>query len=147
MEIAVNENFVAGQIRNVIFKGGVFKQRGLRPALIIQNDIGCIYSPLIWVIPFTSNIMKARRLPMHIFVPKSVQNGLDKDSLIVVEQSISVLRSEIKNLIGYLELPYIWECGNAWIKNCSMFSPKIINSVISETNHKYPIDKIVKNVV
>ena len=118
------------------FKEGEFaKQGGIRPALIIQNSVGCKYSPIIWVIPFTSQIEKSKRkrLPMHILVQSSKQNNLKTDSILLVEQTQFVNRNNVYEHIGNLEDKYIYMCGNAFINNCVMFSSKITN-VINDEN-------------
>lgn len=59
------------------------EQSGLRPVLIIQNNIGNKYSPTIIVAAITSQIHKAK-LPTHVEIAKDC--GLEKDSVILMEQ-------------------------------------------------------------
>lgn len=98
-----NEKIAPGQIRYTKFQGDIAYQGGIRPAVIIQNHIGCIYSPRIWVIPLTSKVKKSSHLPMHIFIPKTANNGLDEDSVALVEQAKFVLKRNIGYLMGELE--------------------------------------------
>lgn len=60
------------------------EQGGVRPVLIIQNDIGNKYSPTVIIAAITSQINKAK-LPTHIEVDAK-QYGLPKDSVILLEQ-------------------------------------------------------------
>ena len=60
------------------------EQGGVRPVLIIQNDVGNKYSPTVIATAITSQMTKAK-LPTHIEVPKG-SFGLPKDSVILLEQ-------------------------------------------------------------
>ena len=60
-----------------------FKQGGIRPVLVVQNDVGNKYSPTIIAAAVTSKINKAK-LPTHIELPSAY--GLAKDSVILLEQ-------------------------------------------------------------
>jgi mRNA-degrading endonuclease toxin of MazEF toxin-antitoxin module len=110
----------SGQIRYVDFSDGDFaKQGGARK--------GCEYSPRIWVIPLTTKTDKAKHLPMHIFIPKTDENGLKFDSVALVEQADFVLRDKIGDLVGNMESHNLYSCGRAWINNCDcIFSPNIV---------------------
>lgn len=59
------------------------EQGGVRPVLIIQNDIGNKYSPTVIVAAITSQINKAK-LPTHIEI-SAHEYGLNKDSVILLE--------------------------------------------------------------
>ena len=76
------------------------EQGGLRPVLIVQNDIGNKYSPTIIAAAVTSKINKAR-LPTHIELPSAY--GLVKDSVILLEQIRTLDKRRLKERIG--ELP------------------------------------------
>jgi len=60
------------------------EQGGVRPVLVIQNDIGNKYSPTVIVAAITSQINKAK-LPTHIEISAN-QYGLPKDSVVLLEQ-------------------------------------------------------------
>lgn len=124
-----NQNNVSvQQIRYASLNGAVALQGGERPVLIVQNEIGCIYSPRIWVIPLTTKTEKGKHLPMHVFIPKTSMNGLREDSVALVEQAQFVLKEDIGHLVGYMEDEHMWECGRAFIKNCPMFEPSILRA-------------------
>ena len=78
----------------VVKKGDIFfadlspvigsEQGGVRPVIVIQNDIGNKYSPTVIVAAITSQINKAK-LPTHVEI-KAGEHGLNKDSVILLEQ-------------------------------------------------------------
>lgn len=76
------------------------EQGGVRPVLIIQNDIGNKYSPTVIVAAITSQINKAK-LPTHIEI--SQEYGLAKDSVILLEQVRTIDRKRLREKIGHLD--------------------------------------------
>ena len=77
------------------------EQGGLRPVLIIQNDIGNRYSPTVIVLALTSQIQKAR-LPTHVLIP-SDGHGLEKDSVVLAEQIRTLDKRRLRERIGTLK--------------------------------------------
>ena len=77
------------------------EQGGVRPILIVQNDIGNKYSPTVIVAAITSQINKAK-LPTHIEL-KSGDFGLQKDSLILLEQLRTLDKKRLKEKVGEIE--------------------------------------------
>ena len=69
-----------------------------RPVLIVQNDIGNKYSPTVIVVPLTRKIEK--KLPTHVFIPRSC--GLGTDSIILAEQIRTIDRTRLSNYIGHI---------------------------------------------
>lgn len=59
------------------------EQGGIRPVLIVQNDIGNKYSPTVIAAAITSQMSKAK-LPTHIEL--DMIDGLPKDSVVLLEQ-------------------------------------------------------------
>lgn len=78
------------------------EQGGVRPVLVIQNDIGNKYSPTIIVAAITSKINKAQ-LPTHVEIAAD-DSSLDRDSVILLEQIRTIdkkrLKSEVAKLNG-----------------------------------------------
>jgi mRNA interferase MazF len=78
------------------------EQGGVRPVLIIQNDIGNRYSPTIIVAAITSKINKAQ-LPTHVEISAG-DSSLERDSVILLEQIRTIdkkrLKSEVAKLNG-----------------------------------------------
>lgn len=76
------------------------EQGGIRPVLVVQNDVGNKYSPTVIAAAVTSKINKAK-LPTHIELPSAY--GLAKDSVILLEQIRTIDKRRLKERIG--ELP------------------------------------------
>ncbi len=74
------------------------EQGGIRPVLVVQNDIGNKYSPTVIVAAITSRIDKAK-LPTHIEIKASTY-GLEKDSVILLEQIRTLDKTRLQNKIG-----------------------------------------------
>ena len=77
------------------------EQGGLRPVLIVQNDIGNKYSPTVIAAAITSRMGKAK-LPTHIDVP-GLDVGLAKDSVILLEQVRTIDKQRLKEKMGHLD--------------------------------------------
>ena len=77
------------------------EQGGVRPVLVIQNDIGNKYSPTIIVSAITSQINKAK-LPTHVEI-KAEDFGLLKDSVILLEQVRTIDKRRLREKIGKLD--------------------------------------------
>ncbi|MDO4793759.1 MAG: type II toxin-antitoxin system PemK/MazF family toxin [Filifactor alocis] len=74
------------------------EQGGVRPVLVVQNDIGNKYSPTIIVVAITSQINKAK-LPTHLEV-SAKDFGLSKDSVILLEQVRTIDKQRLRDKIG-----------------------------------------------
>lgn len=77
------------------------EQGGVRPVLIIQNNIGNKYSPTVIIAAITSQINKAK-LPTHIEISAN-EYGLNKDSVILLEQIRTIDKKRLRERIGYLD--------------------------------------------
>ena len=76
------------------------EQGGIRPVLVIQNDVGNRYSPTVIVLAITGQVNKAR-LPTH--VPVNCEGtGLQKDSVILAEQIRTLDKRRLRERIGTL---------------------------------------------
>ena len=76
------------------------EQGGLRPVLIVQNDIGNKYSPTVIVAAITSQINKAK-LPTHIEI-SAEDYGLPKDSVVLLEQIRTIDKKRLKEKLGHM---------------------------------------------
>lgn len=77
------------------------EQGGIRPVLIIQNDIGNQYSPTTIVLAITGQISKAK-LPTHVELSCEAC-GLEKDSLILAEQIRTIDKRRLKERVSTLD--------------------------------------------
>ena len=87
------------------------EQGGLRPVLIVQNDVGNKYSPTVIAAAITSKMSKAK-LPTHIGVYAN-QVGLLKDSVILLEQIRTIDKTRLKEKMGHLDTEKMNEVNNA----------------------------------
>lgn len=76
------------------------EQMGLRPVLVVQNDVGNKYSPTVIVTAITSKTDK-NRLPTHIGISAS-GHGLERDSVILAEQIRTLDKSRLRDKMGQL---------------------------------------------
>jgi len=74
------------------------EQGGVRPVLVVQNDIGNRYSPTVIVSAITSKINKDK-LPTHIEI-SSEDFSLPKDSVVMLEQIRTIDKKRLKEKIG-----------------------------------------------
>ena len=77
------------------------EQGGLRPVLIVQNDMGNKHSPTVIAAAITSRVSKAK-LPTHIDIMGS-HVGLAKDSVILLEQIRTIDKKRLKEKMGHLD--------------------------------------------
>ncbi|MBR3255214.1 MAG: type II toxin-antitoxin system PemK/MazF family toxin [Clostridia bacterium] len=76
------------------------EQGGIRPVLIIQNDLGNKYSPTVIAAAITSQQNKTR-LPTHIEID-SQSCGLKSDSVVLTEQIRTIDKSRLREKIGHI---------------------------------------------
>ena len=77
------------------------EQGGIRPVLVIQNDIGNKHSPTVIVAAITSKMNKAK-LPTHIEID-AAQYGVVKDSVILLEQLRTIDKTRLKDRVCHLD--------------------------------------------
>ena len=77
------------------------EQGGLRPVLIVQNDVGNRYSPTVIAAAITSRMDKTK-LPTHIDIHAD-RVGLSKDSVILLEQIRTIDKRRLREKMGHLD--------------------------------------------
>ena len=77
------------------------EQGGVRPVLIVQNDVGNRYSPTVIAAAITSRQDKAK-LPIHIDLP-SGGCGLSRDSVVLLEQIRTIDKQRLREKMGSLD--------------------------------------------
>ena len=102
---------IVGVSKMIVKRGDMFyadlspvvgsEQGGIRPVLVIQNNIGNKYSPTVIVSAITSQMNK-NKLPTHIELD-STEFGLKSDSVILAEQIRTIDKSRLKEKIGHIE--------------------------------------------
>ena len=78
------------------------EQGGTRPVLIISNDIGNKHSPTVIIAAITSRVHTKAKLPTH--TPVSNYEGLDKDSVILLEQIRTIDKQRLKQYMGMMQV-------------------------------------------
>ncbi|MDD6308950.1 MAG: type II toxin-antitoxin system PemK/MazF family toxin [Clostridia bacterium] len=87
------------------------EQGGVRPVLVVQNDIGNRYSPTVIAAAITSRINKAK-LPTHIEIDAQAY-GLLRDSVVLLEQIRTIDKTRLKEKIGHLGSPLMQRVDDA----------------------------------
>ncbi len=109
-QIAVLHKNQKGKFKMVIKRGDVFyadleptigsEQGGVRPVLVVQNNVGNKYSPTVVVLPISS--AKKLKLPTHICIYGTKM--LSKDSVILAEQIRTIDRNRLQEYVGSVDL-------------------------------------------
>lgn len=77
------------------------EQGGVRPVLVLQNDIGNRFSPTVIVAAITAQIQKAK-LPTHVEIDATLY-GFDRDSVILLEQIRTIDKQRLTDKITHLD--------------------------------------------
>ena len=109
------------EIINNIRRGDIFyadlspvvgsEQGGMRPVLIVQNDVGNKYSPTVIAAAITSQMGKAR-LPTHIEI-SAPGFGLSKNSVVLLEQIRTLDKKRLREKMGKLDGDLMHRVDNA----------------------------------
>lgn len=105
------------------------EQGGLRPVLVIQNDIGNKYSPTVIVCAITSKLTKAK-LPTHIELNASMYN-LPKDSVCLLEQIRTIDKKRLKEKLSYIGAKTMKSVERALLISLGFFENVTSSDIIS----------------
>ena len=94
-----------GDIYLMHFGGSGNEQRGWRPGLVFQNNLGNLYSPNIIALPLTSSIKKSNQ-PTHVVIPAD-GTGLAKDSMVLCENPERMSKERIGNYLTTIPAQYM----------------------------------------
>lgn len=75
------------------------EQLGVRPAVIIQNDVGNYFSKTTIVMPLSSKIKNPNQ-PTHTLIRKGIGKGLCKDSMLLGECMRQISEKRIEKYLG-----------------------------------------------
>lgn len=89
-------------------KEGSNKQGGIRPVIIVSNNKANALSPIVTVVPLTSKIKKTY-LPSHVVIPEYCIEGLDRTSMVLAEQVITIDKKELGHKAGRIKNEKIME--------------------------------------
>jgi len=73
------------------------EQDGLRPCVVVQNDVGNAHSSTVIIVPLTTTIKKIK-LPTHVVISQAC--GLEADSLVLAEQIRTLDKSRLGEFVG-----------------------------------------------
>ena len=76
------------------------EQGGIRPVLIVQNDVGNRHSPTVIIAAITSRMNKAK-LPTHIEISAG-KNDMEKDSVVLLEQLRTIDKKRLRDKVCHL---------------------------------------------
>lgn len=101
--------FYRGQIVDVNLPhiGGSI-QSGERPCVIIGNNTGNYYSPILIVIPLTSSTTKTK-IPTHMWVEANDENGLEVNSMALAEQIMTITKTMVIKERGSIKVSELEE--------------------------------------
>ena len=98
--------YLRGDIVNADFDPSVgSEQGGYRPAVIVQNDTGNLHSSTVVVCPISS-VLKKVEMGTHVVLDGI--NGLDKTSIVLLEQIRTIDKSRIGRVIGHMPDVYLY---------------------------------------
>lgn len=86
-------------------RGTGSEQKGYRPVLIIQNDVGNKHSPTVIIAAITSRVGVKAKLPTHYFV--NTESGLEAPSIVLLEQIRTIDKKRLDSYIGHLSDAHI----------------------------------------
>ena len=95
------------------------EQGGIRPVLVIQNDVGNRYSPTVIVLAITGQINKTR-LPTHVPI-EAEGTGLQRDSVVLAEQVRTLDKRRLRERIGTLKPDVMARVSEALIQGAHLF--------------------------
>lgn len=95
------------------------EQGGVRPVLVVQNDVGNRYSPTVIAAAVTSQLGKAK-LPTHIEISAG-EYGLPKDSVVLLEQIRTIDKRRLREKIGELPLTLMRKVNDALMISLGFF--------------------------
>ena len=119
-----------GDIYLMHFGGSGNEQRGWRPGLVFQNNLGNLHSPNIIALPLTSSIKKSNQ-PTHVVIPAE-GTGLAKDSMVLCENPERMSKDRLGNYLTTIPAQYMSKVAIANLLASSAISfidPDVLRSV------------------
>jgi mRNA interferase MazF len=95
------------------------EQGGLRPVLVIQNDIGNKYSPTVIISAITAQIDKSK-LPTHVEIKKG-KYGLTRNSVVLLEQVRTIDKKRLSQKLGHVDQALMKSVDDALIVSLGLY--------------------------
>ena len=105
------------------------EQTGVRPVVILQNNIGNEHSPTVIIAPITSKVNSKSIIPTHIYI-KGYKNRLKQNSLVLTEQIRAIDKARLKYYIGALDTGELRKVDKALIISLGIDLEKIKKEVL-----------------
>ena len=90
------------------------EQGGVRPVLVVQNDVGNKYSPTVIIAAITSQMNKVK-LPTHVEV--SAEFGLPKNSVVLLEQIRTIDKKRLREKVGFTDEFFMKKVNEALLRS------------------------------
>ena len=90
------------------------EQGGVRPVLVVQNDVGNKYSPTVIIAAITSQ-MKKVKLPTHVEV--AAEFGLPKNAVVLLEQIRTIDKKRLREKVGYTDEFFMKKVNEALLRS------------------------------
>lgn len=97
------------------------EQKGFRPVVIIQNNVGNKHSPTVIVAAVTSKNASKAKLPTHYYIGPA--NGLELPSIVLLEQLRTIDKLRLGDYIGRLSVPQMRELNHALAISIGLTNP------------------------
>ncbi|GAF39452.1 Toxin-antitoxin addiction module toxin component MazF (an endoRNAse) [Agrilactobacillus composti DSM 18527 = JCM 14202] len=113
------------------------EQGGLRPVLIIQNNVGNHFSPTVIVAAITAKIQKPK-MPTHVGLVAK-KDGIERNSVVLLEQIRTIDKQRLKDKVTQLSPDKMAEVDRALIVSCGLDATSLQSSHIHKqenANHK-----------
>ena len=104
------------------------EQTGVRPVVILQNNIGNEHSPTVIIAPITSKVNSKSIIPTHVYI-KGYKDRLKQNSLVLTEQIRAIDKSRLKYYIGALDIGELRKVDKALIISLGIDLEKIKKEV------------------
>lgn len=104
------------------------EQTGVRPVVILQNNIGNEHSPTVIIAPITSKVNSKSIIPTHVYI-KGYKDRLKQNSLVLTEQIRAIDKSRLKYYIGELDTGELRKVDKALIISLGIDLEKIKKEV------------------
>lgn len=112
-----------GDKMNNIYKGNFYyanldpvigsEQAGIRPVIVLQNNVGNKNSPTVIIAPITAKEHCKNNLPTHVEI--SAFDGIVNDSIILLEQVRTIDKKRLKNFLGRINIEDLWKVEKALV--------------------------------
>ena len=118
----MKQTYLRGQLFYADLGSGIgSEQQGLRPVVIIQNNIGNRHSPTVIVAAVSSKTKTKAKLPTHFNI--GPESGLERPSIVLLEQLRTIDKQRLGSYIGQLSLPQVRELNHALAISIGLIKP------------------------